>query len=141
MLGGRCGLTSWLLRMPLDDEGPGTLCCLKRRPAGELSRDECGVAVVEGEREVDTESEPLLKVPVARGMCTTREEVCAGWRSFGGHRGFCEVTLFVLFSSVLFAGCAVCAGAGVLLPDDGLVLAALWELSFSGPAAAPAPAG
>jgi len=113
MLGGLCGLTSWLLRMP----APDTLCCLKMRPAGELSRDECGDAAVEGEREVDSDSDPLLSGPEPRGICTMRADGCAGWRSLGCcvscalalvlvlYRAFCEieVTLFVLFSSVLFA--------------------------------------
>jgi hypothetical protein len=103
MLGGLCGLTSWLLRIPLADEAPGTLWCLKTRPAGELSLEECGEATVEGEREVDSERDPLLKVPVPvpvpgpepRGICPVREDGCDDAGAAGedprcsrtGHRG------------------------------------------------------
>jgi hypothetical protein len=132
MLGGLCGLTSWLslrLRMPLPcDVAPGTLCCLKARPAGEESRDECGEAAVDGEREVDSDWTPLLRVPEPVpdplvAPWTAREfvcGVCAGRRSFG-HR----VTLFV-FGSVLFAGSAV--RAPVLFVAVGAASA-----DFSGP--------
>jgi hypothetical protein len=79
MLGGLCGLTSWLLRISLEDDVPGTLCCLKIRPAGEVSRDERGEVRVEGEREVDVDSDPPLSPLAPRGIC----ESCVDWRSFG----------------------------------------------------------
>jgi hypothetical protein len=109
---------------------PGRFCCLKARPAGEESRDECGEAAEDGEREVDRDWMPLLKVPVpvpeALGTCCTTRDcvcgVCAGRRSLG-HR----VTLFV-FGSVLFASAAIRAELVVVVaavvvgevPSNGL---------------------
>jgi hypothetical protein len=110
--------------MPLcdvNDAAPGMLCCLNTRPAGEESRDECGEAAVDGDRDVDSECVPLLNVPVLLGTCTPRGCVCsnggvcgcccAGSRSFGHFAEeevvLLEVTLFVVFGSMLFAGSAV----------------------------------
>jgi hypothetical protein len=129
-----------------DDAAPGTLCCLKMRPAGELSREECGDVTVEGEREVDREREPLLKVPVPavpgleRGMCAVREDGCwccaaagDGMRSGGGHcreEDCVVVTLLLAVVAVVEVGSAVfvVCGCGCGVVVRWVVLAVLFPL-------------